>query len=94
MYVTHLLYESIEVKGTKVSIFKCASIPDEEDLIVAYPGQYKFENGENEFFEVYVSGSNKPFFSSKTEPTPEEIEFQLAEYNKSPILNFMKSIFS
>ena len=92
MYTTHGLWEQLEISGTKLSVYQCRIVPDEDDLLVY--GRERFENVEDSvFYEVYISGSNKPFFSSKTEPSPEEIEFQLREYKKSPISNFFKSIF-
>ena len=94
MYVTHGLWDQVEVRGTKISIYQCRRVPDEEDILVY--GRQKFEtnNDENVFYEAYISGTNKVFYSSKTEPSIEELEFQLIEYHKSPISNFFKSLFS
>ncbi len=94
MYVTHALWEQVEIRGTKLNIFQCRHMPDEDDIFVYGRKRFEENNDENVFYEVYISGSNKPFFSSKTEPTTEEIEFQLIEHNKSPISNFFKSLFS
>ncbi|NHN36189.1 hypothetical protein G8764_02660 [Pseudomaricurvus alcaniphilus] len=94
MYTTHGLWEQLEIRGTKLTVFQCRHVPDEEDLLVYGRKRFEANNDENVFYEVHISGSNKPFFSSKTEPTAEEIEFQLIEYNKSPVSNFLKSLFS
>ena len=77
-----------------MTISQCRHVPDEEDILVYGRERFESNNDENVFYEVYISGSNKPFFSSKTEPTVEEIEFRLIKYNKSPISNFLKSLFS
>jgi hypothetical protein len=83
------LWDQLEIGRTILTVFQCRHVPDEEDLLVYGLERFETNNDENVFYEVHVSGSNKPFFSSKTEPTANEIE-----YNKSPIINFFKSIFS
>lgn len=94
MYVTHGLWDSIEIGETKISIFQCRHMPDEEDILVYGRDRFESNDNENVFYEAYISGSNKAFYSSKTEPTVEELAFQLVEYKKSPIANFIKSLFS
>jgi hypothetical protein len=76
-----------------LTVFQCRHVPDEEDILVYGRERFESNNDESLFYEVYISGLNKPFLSSKTELTAEEIEFQLIEYNKSPISNFFKSFF-
>ena len=94
MYVTHGYWDSVEISGTTISIFQCRRVPDEDDILVYGRKRFEANNDENVFYEAFISGSKSAFYSSKTEPTLDELAFQLAEHNKSPISNFIKSLFS
>lgn len=77
-------YDSIEINGRKITIYRCHSTPpasvygNEMDFETQFDSSRKRKEASNEiYFEAYVSGENKTFYRSKTEPTEEELMFQL-----------------
>ncbi len=81
--LVRVLYQhGLEIGGTKISVFECGEPPTNEygdaDMDALFRQTFSTDNSQKKvFYEAYRSGSNTPFYASKTPPTNEELLFQL-----------------
>jgi hypothetical protein len=93
--LVRVLYEhDLEIPGAKVSIFECGEPPTNDfgdvDAGALFKQTFLTDNSKkNVFYEAYVSGSNKPFFASKTPPTKGELLFQLQKSQKDAQIKYV-----
>lgn len=86
-----VIYSMPEIAGTKITVFECGS-PLVDDYGDFNPDElfkrtFATENtAKDVFYEAYVSGSNTPFFKSKTPPTDEELSFQLGKSREDGLM--------
>lgn len=80
--LVRVLYQRQEISGAKISVFECGEPPTNDygdaDMDALFKQTFSTDNSQkNVFYEAYLSGSDKPFYASKTPPTNEELVFQL-----------------
>lgn len=79
-----VLYDMPKVDGVAITIYECGDSSgnnlDGMSSNELFDRTFNTKNSDKDvFYEVYKSGSNSPFYTSKTPPTNEEISFQLKQ---------------
>lgn len=82
MHPYKVLYDMPKVDGIEIRIYECGDSSNLDGMTgnELFDRTFKTKNSDKDvFYEVYKSGSNSPFYTSKTPPTNEEISFQLKQ---------------
>ena len=89
-----VLYQSIEILGVQVTVYECGEPPVDDNgdySIDALFNQTFLTDRSNKdvFYEAYITGTNKVFYTSKIPPTDEELIFQLKKHQQEAPLKLI-----